>query len=169
MEGVDRGRRRRDGEGSELGGSKFLSARNRIRAVVYGFTPRGDSRGTRTVFYIPTVLSLSLSSVSTLSVPRPAHIRAARLRGTRRRGSVDGLCAEFESSRNKIRALCDGAYGNARARTPTFAHEKAKRIQVERRCVFSGFTCLVAHALSRPCTSVAAMPVCAHIYTHTHV
>jgi hypothetical protein len=95
--------------------------------VVYGFTPRGDSRGPRMVFYIPTIslsLSLSLSLLPFLS-------RAARLRGARRRGSA--VCAEFESSCNKIRALCDGLRYPARARVRPahiYSGKKVKCIQV---------------------------------------
>lgn len=72
--------------------------------MVYGFTPRGDSRGPDSFLH-----SYGLSLLS--AIPRS---RAARLRGARCRGSA--MCAEFESSCNKIRALCDGLRYPARAR-----------------------------------------------------
>lgn len=73
-------------------------------SVVYGFTPRGDSRGPDSFLY-----SYGLSLLS--AIPRS---RAARLREAHCRSSA--VCAEFESSCNKIRALCDGLRYPARAR-----------------------------------------------------
>lgn len=70
--------------------------------VVYGLTPRGDSRGPDSFLY-----SYGPSS----PFRHPARSRAARLREERAVG-----CAEFESPCNKIRALCDGLRYPARVR-----------------------------------------------------
>lgn len=71
---------------------------------------RGGIHAVRTVFYIRMVF-LSFPPSRHPAVPQS---RATRLREAHCRNSA--VCAEFESSCNKIRTLCDGLRYPARAR-----------------------------------------------------